>query len=207
MSETKILDIAHISFLDVIRASITQVGAAATKGMLIRNAINAAERIPAVDFESLDAFVASIESADNPITQVEGKAVYKGNGLFGLPACPFATSISDYKSVYGGLPDEYHQITEDFNKKGTVTDKYKVGSGAGVSPFCAVHQPLRSALKGRITIKGKPITIFQLGCKSGTGDKGFAEEWIKETGFTEQEVSAVLDDNMCCYAIKVEDQE
>jgi hypothetical protein len=204
MSENKILDIAHISFLDIIRASIVQLGAAATKGMLIRNAIGTAERIPEVSFDTLDDFVASIEAAENPITQIEGKAVHYGKGLFGLPKCPFAGSIGDYKEVYGGLPEDYHKITDDYNKEGKVTEQLRVGHGAGVSPFCAVHQPLRAALKDRISIGGKPITILQLGCKSGSGEKGLAEQFIKETEFSADDVRKVLDENMCCYAIKVE---
>ena len=204
METHKILDIAHVSFLDIIRASIVQLGAAATKGMLIRNAVAAAEKIPEVSFDTLEEFVSSIDTADNPVTRVEGKAVHYGNGLFGLPTCPFASSIGDYKSVYGGLPDDYHKITQDFNKEGPVTGGLKVGHGAGVSPFCAVHQPLRSALKDRIRIGGKPISILQLGCKSGSGEKGLASQWIAETGFSEAEVEKILDENMCCYAIKVE---
>ncbi|MBN2718588.1 MAG: hypothetical protein JXX14_22275 [Deltaproteobacteria bacterium] len=204
METQKILDIAHVSFLDIIRASIVQLGAAATKGMLIRNAMATAEKIPEVSFDTLDEFVASIDIAGNPVTQVEGKAVHYGKGLFGLPSCPFAPSIGDYKSVYGGLPEDYHKITEDYNKQGPVTGALKVGHGAGVSPFCAVHQPLRGALKDRIRIGGNPISILQLGCKSGSGEKGLAQQWIDETDFTAAEVEKVLDDNMCCYAIKVE---
>lgn len=172
--------------------------------MLIRNAMNAAENIPKVDFESLEAFVSSIDTASNPITRIEGKAIHYGRGLFGLPKCPFASSISDYRSVYGELPEDYHKITDDYNKEGKVTEQLKVGHGAGVSPFCAVHQPLRGALKNRITIAGKPISILQLGCKSGSGTKGLAAPWIAETEFSAADVEKVLDENMCCYAIKVE---
>ncbi|MBN2527542.1 MAG: hypothetical protein JXR76_14200 [Deltaproteobacteria bacterium] len=204
MGSHNILDIAHVSFLDIIRASIVQLGAAATKGIMIRNAIGAAEKIPEVAFDTLDDFVTSIDSAANPVTQVEGKAVHYGKGLFGLPVCPFAASISDYKQVYGGLPDDYHKITDDFNREGKVTSDLKVGHGAGVSPFCSVHQPLRGALRDRISIGGKSISILQLGCKSGSGEKGLAQQWIDETEFTVEEVNKVLDDNMCCYAIKVE---
>lgn len=204
MNENGILDIAHISFLDIIRASIAQLGAAPTKGMLIRNAMATAEKIPKQDFEDLDSFVASIDTADNAITQVEGKAVHFGKGLFGLPTCPFASSIGDYKSVHGGLPDDYQKITDDYNKAGAITSQLKVGHGAGVSPFCAVHQPLRSALKDQISIGGHAISILQLGCKSGSGAVGLATQWIDETEFSEDDVKKVLDDNMCCYAIKVE---
>ncbi len=205
MQEGKILDIAHVSFLDMIRVSIAQTGAAATKGTLIRNTLSVAEKFDPVDFPTFDDFVSSIEGVSNPITAIEGKAVHKGNGLFGLPNCPFAQSIGNYKEVFKGMPDGYGELTDEYNKTGGVTDKYRVGNGAGVSPFCALHQPLRSALGGKITIGGKPVTIYQLGCKAGDGSKGLANKWIEEAGYSADEVSKVLDDNMCCYAVKVQE--
>ncbi len=205
MQEGKILDIAHVSFLDMIRVSIAQTGAAATKGTLIRNTLSVAEKFESVDFPSFDDFVNSIQSVQNPITAIEGKAVHKGSGLFGLPKCPFAESIANYKKVFKGMPEGYGRLTEEYNKKGSITDKYRVGQGAGVSPFCALHQPLRSAFCTKITIGGKPTAIYQLGCKAGSGAKGLANKWIEEAGYTADEVSKVLDDNMCCYAVKVQE--
>ena len=200
----EILDIAHISFLGLLKSSVVQTGSAAVKGGLMRNALAAGEKMTSVDFATFEDFIASIEEVKNPIAKAEGKAVHLGNGLFGLPHCPFGPSITGYKAVYGDLPAEFADVTDEYNKEGPVTDKHRVGSGAGVSPFCAVHQPLRSVLGGKITIGGKPIVVYQLGCKSGSGKKGLAEKWIKETEFSQEEVSRVLDDHMCCYAIKVE---
>ena len=205
MSDNEILDIAHISFLELIRTSISQTGAAATKGVLMRNAIAAGEKMNSVDFDSLDDFIASIDSASNPITKAEGRAVHIKNGLFGLPHCPFGPSIKNYKEVFGGTPSDFDAITEEINKESAVANKHRVGSGAGVSPFCAVHQPLRSVLGGKITIGKKPISIYQLGCKSGSGTKGFAVKWIDEVGVSSEDVSKVLDDHMCCYYVKVND--
>lgn len=205
MEKGQILDIAHISFLDMIRSTIAQTGPAATKGTLMRNTLTTADRFEPTDFPTLDDFVASIEDVSNPITSVEGKAVHFGNGLFGLPACPFATSISNYKSIFSALPEGYNELTEEYNKPNAMTEKYKVGSGAGVSPFCAVHQPLRSALADKITIGGKSVKIYQLGCKSGSGKSGLAENWISEVGLSPEEVTKVLETNMCCYQIKLVD--
>ena len=205
MSEQKILDIAHISFLDMIQALIAQSGAASAKGTLMRNAIKAGEKFPPVNFDSLEEFVKAIDSVETPIAVIEGKAVHVGNGLFGLPKCPFADSISNYKQVFETLPAGYKELTNEFNKPGPVADKLRVGHGAGVSPFCSVHQPLRSSLGDRITIGGKPIEICQLGCKSGAGFKGLAHDLIEKTGYTADQVEKVLDDNMCCYGVKVVD--
>ncbi len=53
MTEEKILDIAHVSFLDMIKIMITLSGAANAKGTLIRNAIKTAEKISETDYETL----------------------------------------------------------------------------------------------------------------------------------------------------------
>jgi len=198
-----ILDIAHISFLDMIKVMITLTGAASAKGTLIRNAIKTAERISEVDYPSFDAYLAAIESASNPITVIEGKATHQGSHLFGLKVCPFAQSIKSYTAVFEKLPDGFADFTAEFNRPSNTTDQYGVGEGAGVSPFCAVHQPMRSAFAEKIRIGGRRIRVYQLGCKSGGGKKGFAEKWIKETGVARDVVDRVLDSHMCCYALRV----
>jgi hypothetical protein len=204
MTQSKILDIAHISFLDTIRSLIAQSGPASAKGTLVRTAIKAGEGFDEVDFSSFDDFVKAIDSVDTPMARIEGKAVHLGDGLFGLPKCPFADSIANYKEVFKSLPDGYGELTKEFNKPGRVTGELEVGHGAGVSPFCSVHQPLRSTLGDKVTIGEKPIAVYQLGCKAGDGKKGLAEELIAKTDFTAEQVEAVLDDHMCCYAVTVE---
>ncbi len=198
-----ILDIAHISFLDMIKVMITLSGAASAKGALIRNAIKTAERISPVDYPSFDGYLAAIESASNPITMIEGKATHQGSYVFGLQACPFGPSIKNYTAVFEKLPDGFADFTAEFNKQSPTTDQYRVGEGAGVSPFCSVHQPMRSAFAEKIRIGGKKIHIFQLGCKSGGGKKGFAEKWIKQAGVAREIVDKVLDNHMCCYVLKI----
>jgi hypothetical protein len=199
------VDIAHISFLDMIKVMITMSGAANAKGTLIRNALNTAEKIQSVEYGNFDEFLAAMEDHSNPITMVEGKAVHVGDFVFGLPACPFAASIRNYTRILGTLPESYADFTVEFNKSTQVTRKYRVGEGAGVSPFCAVHQPLRSALGDKIKIGGKNVAIYQLGCKSGSGKKGLAPSWIEETGVSSELVEKILDTNMCCYYVKIVD--
>ncbi len=199
------VDIAHISFLDMIKVMITMGGAPNAKGTLMRNALNTADKIQSVAYANFDDFLAAMADNSNPITMVEGKAVHMGDYLFGLPACPFAPSIKNYTRILGSLPASYADFTVEFNKSTQVTKKYRVGEGAGVSPFCAVHQPLRSALGDKITIGGKQVEIYQLGCKSGSGAKGFADKWIEATDVSKDLVDKVLDTNMCCYYLKVID--
>ncbi len=205
MNDEKILDIAHISFLDMIKVMITMSGAASAKGSLIRNAIKTADKIAEVDYPGFDDYVAAIESAANPITMIEGKATHEGNHVFGLKYCPFGPSIKNYMQVFEKLPDGFADFTAEFNKQSNVTDQYRVGEGAGVSPFCSVHQPMRSAFAEKIKIGGKKIKIYQLGCKSGAGKKGFAEKWIKESGVARDIVDKILDNHMCCYSLHILD--
>lgn len=198
-----ILDIAHISFLDTIKVMITLTGAANAKGTLIRNALKTAERIAELNYPTFEAYLAAIENASNPITMIEGKAAHQGNHVFGLKLCPFGPSIQSYTAVFTKLPDGFADFTAEFNKPSATTDQYRVGGGAGVSPFCSVHQPMRSAFAQKIRIGGKKIHVYQLGCKSAGGKKGFAERWIREAGVPHDIVDRVLDGHMCCYALKV----
>jgi len=203
MSDGNILDIAHVSFLDMIKIMITMSGAASAKGTLIRNALKTAERIHEIDYPTFEDYLAAIESATNPITMVEGKATHAGGFVFGLRFCPFGPSIKNYTQVFEKLPDGFADFTAEFNKASNVTDQYRVGEGAGVSPFCSVHQPMRSAIAEKITIGGKKILVYQLGCKSGGGKKGFADKWIAAAGVDRAIVDAILDNHMCCYSLKI----
>ncbi len=205
MTKGKILDIAHISFLDMIKTIIKISGAASAKGVLIRNALATAEKTDVVEQNSLNDYIAAIEEATNPITRIEGKATHSGDMIFGLEKCPFETSIKNYKDVFKDMPEGYADFTAEFNKSSPITDKYRVGEGAGVSPFCSVHQPLRSALAEKIRIGGKKLSITQLGCKSAAGFMGLAEKWLKENDVDHGVVNNILENNMCCYQLKIVD--
>ena len=205
MQDGKILDIAHVSFLDMIKVMITMSGAANAKGTLIRNALSTADKINEVDYATFDDYLAAIENATNPIAMIEGKSSHEGKFVFGLEKCPFGPSIKNYTSVFEKLPDGYADFTAEFNKPSRITDMYRVGEGAGVSPFCSVHQPMRSAVADKVTIGGKKIKMYQLGCKSGAGKKGFADKWLGETGVNKDVVDKVLDNHMCCYYLQIEE--
>ncbi len=205
MTKAKILDIAHISFLDMIKSIITLSGPASAKGLLIRNALATAEKIEEVEYSSLEKYIAAIEDASNPITRIEGITTHCGGMVFGLEKCPFEGSINSYKKVFKDMPEGYASFTAEFNKSSPITNKYRVGEGAGVSPFCSVHQPLRSAIANKIKIGGKSISISQLGCKSASGIKGIAQKWLNESGISLDKVDKILENNMCCYHMKIKD--
>lgn len=201
MAEIKGLDITHVTFLEMIETFIQNIGSSASKGHLMRSAIVTADKFPPVEFESLEEFSAAIDELKTPIARIEGKAEHLGNGLFGLPKCPFADTIANYKSIRGDLPESFSSVTDDFNKPSRMTEEYEIGFGSAVSPFCSIHQPFRSALGRKITIGGNSVKIYELGCKSGGGKKAIADPLIAKTDITREQVEKALDDYMCCYVL------
>lgn len=197
------VDIGHISSLELIRTLIQQSGPAAAKGTLVRMAVRVGETAAEIDYPTFDDFVAAIGAGTNPIARIEGKAEHMGGAVFGLPVCPFAPSIEDYAEVFGGLPEAYADATVEYNKPAPLTEQLRVGHGSAVSPFCAIHQPLRSAVGRRITVGGQPVRIHQMGCKSASGKRALAQKWIAEMGLSAAQVEKVLETNMCCYFVKV----
>lgn len=203
MNEERILDIAHVSFYEMIRVMIALSGPASSKGLLIRNAMRAAEQLPITNYATFEEYVAAIERGTNPVAMMEGKAAHLGSFIFGLKTCPFEPSIRNYTRVFQGLPEGYEAFTEEFNKPSQITEQLRVGDGSGVSPFCSVHQPMRAAFAQKIRIGGKPVTISQLGCKSSSGKKGFAKRCVAESGVPQAVLDKVLDQHVCCYSLKV----
>ena len=72
MSDTDILDIAHISFLEFIRTAIAQTGPAAAKGSLMRNAIAAGERMAKANYEIIREYMSTMDTGDIRIAKAEG---------------------------------------------------------------------------------------------------------------------------------------
>ncbi len=197
-------DAGHFSFLELLRALNEFAGPGAAKVMLMRVGTRAAAEVPERVYATLEEFIESIKEMGNPISQFEGEAQYCGDGIFALPKCPFTKAIASYKSVKGELPEDYGEITATLNKPGASSDAMRIAEGAAVSPFCGVHQPIRSALGGRIKIGGHQLKVYQLGCKSGAGKKGLAHRWIKEAKLDPDIVERLLDENMCCYCFRLE---
>ncbi len=205
--EKRAYDAGHYSFLELIRVLFQTAGPAFAKGALVKTGIQAAKSAKDVEFASLEDFLASIDAVDNPIARFEGKARHYQDGIFGLPACPFAASIKTYVGVAGGLPAEFKEVTAELNKPSGITEKLRIGAGAAVSPFCGVHQPIRSELGQHIKVAGRPLRVYQLGCKSAGGVKGLAEPLIAETGIDRMLVDRILDENMCCYCVRFDNPD
>ena len=196
-------DAGHISFLELIRVISNIAGAPFAAGALLKTGIGMAGQAEQVQFPDFDSFLESVERGSNAIARFEGVARHYGDGVFGLPACPFAQSISTYRQYVGDLPTEYASVTKHLNRHSATTQKLRVGHGASVSPFCGVHQPCRSALAERIRVGGKPLIVHQLGCRSGAGSKGIADDLLADVGVDRELVARVLDECMCCYCARV----
>lgn len=192
-------DIAHVAFLDMIHALVLQLGPAFSKGTMMRAALTTAENLGAIVFAGWDDFLQAVEEMHTPYAEIEGPAEYLGDRMFGLPACPFARSLENYKKVFSSLPTVYEQMTDDLNRPDPGSIKYRTGHGAAVNPFCTIHQTLRSAL--RVGIGETTAVVYQLGCRSTTGTVGYAERWIAEGGFSRNAVERALARYMCCYGI------
>jgi len=195
------LDIGHLTFLEIIRENITTMGAAAAKGTLIRRSTKIGEQAKEADY-TMEEWEQAVSSGETVLSTFEGKAIKEGDFYY-LPACPFENSIKTYVNLYGKLPAELGKVAEEFNKPSGFAEQNKVGYGAGVSAFCCVHQPLRASLGKKIKIDGKSVVIYQLGCKAGNGTKGFADKFIEEAGMDKDIVDKLLDKSKCVYAIKV----
>jgi hypothetical protein len=199
--ETEQYDAGHLSFLELVSVITTVAGPAFASGALLKTGLGIAKKAKPRDFPDFETLVAAIAAGDTVISSFEGKARHYGGGVFGLPTCPFAGSVKTYKGFMGALPEGFASVTNQYNKPSPTTEKLRVGHQAGVSPFCCVHQSLRSAIAEHIRIGGKPLAVYQLGCKSGSGDKGIADGFLQATGVARDLVSKILDENMCCYFV------
>ena len=201
---TKEYDAGHLSLLELIRVMSEIAGAPFAAGALVKTGLGIARRAEAMEFPTFQAFLQSVEAGANIVAKFEGAARYYGDGIFGLPVCPFAESVRTYQEYGGTLPAEYSAVTVSLNRPSATSDKLRVGHGASVSPFCGVHQPIRSALAEKIRVGGKPVVVYQLGCKSGAGRRSVAEHFLQQAGVDRQLVDQVLDENMCCYCARAE---
>jgi hypothetical protein len=197
------MDISHLVFIDLVKNLVDTAGVKVAKGNLMRIAINTGKQVERVDFASFDDLATAASAGDTPLSHLEGKAEYFGDGLFGLAACPFGQLADNYRNFFSKDLEQFKDLTAEFNAESKVTRDLKVGLGAGVGPFCIFHQPMRSQAGSNITIDGRPVEILQLACRNDKGDKAFAESLIAEYGCDRGQVEEVMGENMCCYGIRV----
>lgn len=201
---TKHVDLSHIVFLDLLQHLVDTAGTKVAKGNLMRIAMNAGEHLEPVAYADFDSFLAAADTGNTPLALMEGKSTHLGNGVFGLPVCPFGQLTKNYKDFFSKDASDFEELTGEFNAESKVTREFKVGLGAGVGPFCIFHQPMRSHAQNKITIAGKPIKIFQLACRSSAGKVAYADVLIDEFGCNRKTVEKAMETYLCCYGVKAE---
>ena len=200
-TSTTIQDITHLALNAALIDAITGMGGIATKGSLMRQAIKIAERIPEVNYTDFGACEAAFNSQNHPISKFEGVPIRDGS-IFILPQCMFAQTINTYLEFNEKLPDEFTKVVKEYNKPNRLTKELMIGQGTGVSPFCVLHQTLRSASGKKVRIDNDQVQVIQLGCKSVDGEKSISDELCWSAGVNRETVDKHLDNGMCVYMIK-----
>jgi hypothetical protein len=112
MGDENILDIAHLSFLDMIKIMIPD--GRNTKGTHQKRHGQRTRWWGGLS--GLDD-ICCHRKCLNPITMIEGKATHAGDYVFGLQNCPFGPSIKNYTQVFEKLPEGFADFTAEFNKQ------------------------------------------------------------------------------------------
>ncbi len=199
---TATIDLSHLIFIDLIRSITETSGPQVAKGNLMRIALNLGKGVEKQDFATFDDLIAAINEGSTSLAKLEGKATYLGDGLVGLPACPFGKLTETYKEYFATDLEGFEELVKEFNAPGRMAKQLKIGMGAGVGPFCIFHQPMRSQIASSLSVAGKPVEIFQLACCNSKGECAYADELIAEFGCSRVAVEQAMENNVCCYGIR-----
>lgn len=192
----------HHSFLETLRVLYKSGGARYAADAIMATGASAARGEDTRAYDSIEAFYVALEHGDTTINAFEGRSRHFGDGVFGLPGCPFAEPLRSYAAAQGD-PREFREITEQMNRSSPLTRRMRVGEGSAVNPFCVLHQPVRSAMGERITVCGRPVLVYQLGCRARSGDAKLAERWLEVTKVDRALVHAVLEQHACCFCVRL----
>ena len=190
-------------FLENTAEAIQNRGIAVTKGELFRRAKNAGSRLPLQEFASAEELIKAINEGQSAFTRIEGIAQHQGNHIFALKTCAFAYAMKNYTSRLGIVDHDFQSILDEYNKPNPLNDQFKLGEGSAINVFCCIHQALRSIIGSKHRVQQQPVSIYILGCKSLEGKKGFAKKYIEAAGVTQEKIDKILDENMCCYWLKI----
>ena len=146
------------------------------------------------DYESFEEFIKEHMAGKSPFDALEGKADNDEN-LFVLNQCPM-TKMLESVMVDGKLPDFFQKIVDKY------TEIHK-GKGAILHPFCIVHQVIRATVGDYIKVKGKPMKVYQVACRSmSSGKVVFATEGMSRTEMGEDAVRKKIEGKACMYILK-----
>ncbi len=129
----------------------------------------------------------------NPLKFFDDTLDTQGDKLFVIEKCPFIREIKDFLEINKEIPPLLSEIVEIYNRE---------GKGYAVSPFCIIHQTLRSKLASEIKITGRDVEFLQLGCKALSGKIKLADQNIKKIGSSDVAVQDFLKSKICCFSIQ-----
>jgi len=119
------------------------------------------------------------------------RSLRKVGDLYVLASCPFSQLHARFLMNYGKLPEAFSGIKAEAEERG-----YE-----GITcAFCVVHTQIRQAMLRKV--KGREFALYQLGCKSLSGERAIARRDIDFAGTTEERVSQLMDEYVCVYAVR-----
>jgi len=146
------------------------------------------------DYESFEAFINDHMAGKSPFDALEGKAECEEN-LFVLNHCPM-TKLLESVMVDGKLPDFFQRIVDKY------IEIHK-GKGAILHPFCIVHQVIRATVGDHIKVKGKPLKVYQVACRSmSSGKVVFATEGTTRIELDQEAIKEKIEGKACMYILK-----
>ncbi len=134
-----------------------------------------------------------LAKTQNPLKFFDDTLEAKGDQVYVIERCPFIREVRDFLEVNKEMPPLLSEIVEIYNREGL---------GYAVSPFCIIHQTLRTRLVRDIKAGGKDVEFLQLGCKALSGKLKLADQNIKKVGSSDATVQDFLKNRSCCYGIK-----
>jgi len=147
------------------------------------------------DYEGMELFFEEHDKGKSPFDALEGKADREGN-LLVLKECPMTKMLSAVM-VDGKLPLFYQKIVDKY------LEIYKT-KGAILHPFCIVHQVIRATVGEHIKVKGKPVKVYQVACRSMTSGKiVYATEGTSRVEMEKKDIDKKIDKKACMYLIKI----
>lgn len=195
-------DISHVFFLELIRDFKNNLGASMAIRQMTKRVLDFAKHLPNQHFPDREAFWTALKQGELVINFWDTGIKVHAHDLVTIDKCPFEQAINNYQKLWGGLPNEYIELTEEYNKPSELNEKLKIGCGSGSSPFCAMHQPLRAVSSQKIVVGDKPIQFIQLGCKAGHSKIDISKKFLEAEGIEENEVRELLQQYQCCFLIK-----
>jgi len=155
-----------------------------------------AEELYTKDYQSAEEFYADYDASTDPMQQLEGKGVRKGDLIIlddcpvaGLKECPIKLFQEEgkYPPEWKAIMDEYKQVFKN---------------DAILHPLCIVHQRIREELAKKIPKGKSSVQATEVACRSMLDGKiVFSEYGLQLSGETKEEIEKMIEGKACIYLI------